>query len=80
MHRDQHSFPEPVVGHWLESGLNHVWRVPRPVGCHTYGYMMLRGRFGITRTHREVSEKVLGNIRKVLETPERFQTLSKLYR
>jgi hypothetical protein len=26
--------------------------------------MMLRGRFGITRSHREVSRKFLGNIRK----------------
>jgi hypothetical protein len=36
--------------------------------------MTLRGRFGITRSHRKVSEKVLGNIRKVPKTPETFQT------
>jgi hypothetical protein len=32
--------------------------------------MIIRGRFGITRSHREVSEKVLGTIGKVLETLE----------
>jgi hypothetical protein len=42
--------------------------------------MALRGRFGITGSYREVSRKVLGNIRKVPETPKTFQTLSKLYR
>jgi hypothetical protein len=42
--------------------------------------MILRGRFGITGSHREVSGKVLGDIGKVLETPEMFWTLSKLYR
>jgi hypothetical protein len=42
--------------------------------------MMLRGRFVITRIDREVSGKVLGIIGKVLETTERFWTLSKLYR
>jgi hypothetical protein len=41
--------------------------------------MMLRSRFGITRRYREVSRKVMGNIRKVPKTPEMFQTLSKLY-
>jgi hypothetical protein len=41
--------------------------------------MMLRGRFGITGSHREVSSKVPGNIRKVPKTPETFWTLSKLY-
>jgi hypothetical protein len=34
--------------------------------------MMLRGRFGIIRSHREVSGKVLGNIRKVPEKLEKF--------
>jgi hypothetical protein len=42
--------------------------------------MTLRGRFEITGSYREVSRKVSGNIRKVPETPEMFQTLSKLYR
>jgi hypothetical protein len=42
--------------------------------------MTLRGRFGIIGSHREVSGKVPDNIGKVLETPERFSTLSKLYR
>jgi hypothetical protein len=41
--------------------------------------MMLMGRFGIIGSHREVSRKVPDNIGKVLETPERFQILSKLY-
>jgi hypothetical protein len=41
--------------------------------------MMLRGRFGIIRSHREFTGKVLGEIRKVPETLERFRTLSKLY-
>jgi hypothetical protein len=34
--------------------------------------MTLRGRFGITRSHRELSGKVLGNIGKVPETPKTF--------
>jgi hypothetical protein len=34
--------------------------------------MMLRGRFGITRSHREVFRKVLGNIEKVPEISEMF--------
>jgi hypothetical protein len=42
--------------------------------------MTLRGRFGITGSHREVFGKVLGNIGKVPKTPETFWTLSKLYR
>jgi hypothetical protein len=42
--------------------------------------MILRVRFGITRSHREVSGKVPDNIGKVLETPKMFWTLSKLYR
>jgi hypothetical protein len=42
--------------------------------------MTLRGRFGIIGSHREVLGKVSGNIGKVPETPERFWTLSKLYR
>jgi hypothetical protein len=29
--------------------------------------MMLRGRFGITGSHREVSKKVSGNVGKVLD-------------
>jgi hypothetical protein len=41
--------------------------------------MTLRGRFGITGTHREVSGKVSGNIGKVPKTLEMFWTLSKLY-
>jgi hypothetical protein len=41
--------------------------------------MKLRGRFGIIRSHREVTGKVPGNIGKVPETPKRFRTLSKLY-
>jgi hypothetical protein len=41
--------------------------------------MMLMGRFGIIRIHRELTGKVLGNIGKVPETLERFRTLSKLY-
>jgi hypothetical protein len=42
--------------------------------------MTLRSRFGITGSYRKVSGKVPGNIGKVPETPETFQTLSKLYR
>jgi hypothetical protein len=34
--------------------------------------MMLRGRFGIIGSHRELTRKVLGNIGKVPETSERF--------
>jgi hypothetical protein len=34
MHRDQHDFPEPIVGHCSERAVDHVWSVPRPVGCH----------------------------------------------
>jgi hypothetical protein len=34
--------------------------------------MTLRGKFGITKSNREVSRKVLGNIGKVPETPEMF--------
>jgi hypothetical protein len=41
--------------------------------------MMLRDRFGIIGIHRELTGKFLGNIGKVLETWERFWTLSKLY-
>jgi hypothetical protein len=41
--------------------------------------MMLRRRFGITGSHREVSGKIPGNIGKVLERPETFRTSSKLY-
>jgi hypothetical protein len=41
--------------------------------------MMLRGRFGITGSYREVSRKVPSNIRKVPETPETLRTLLKLY-
>jgi hypothetical protein len=41
--------------------------------------MTLRSRFGIIKSHREVSEKVLGNIGKVLETSEMFWTLSKMF-
>jgi hypothetical protein len=36
--------------------------------------MMLRDRFGITRSHREVSGKALGNIGKVPKTLETLQT------
>jgi hypothetical protein len=35
--------------------------------------MMLRCRFGIIGSHREVSGKVPGNIGKVPETPEGFE-------
>jgi hypothetical protein len=42
--------------------------------------MTLRGRFGITGAHREVSGKVPGNIEKIPKTPETFQTLSKMFR
>jgi hypothetical protein len=42
--------------------------------------MTLRGGFVIMKIDREVSEKVLGNIRKVPKTLEMFWTLSKLYR
>jgi hypothetical protein len=31
--------------------------------------MTVRGRFGITGSHREVSRKILGNIGKVMGTP-----------
>jgi hypothetical protein len=41
--------------------------------------MTLRGRFEITVSHREVSKKVPGNIRKVPKTSKTFWTLSKMY-
>jgi hypothetical protein len=41
--------------------------------------MTLRGRFGMEVTRR-YPKKFWANIKKVLDTPEMFQTLSKLYR
>jgi hypothetical protein len=35
MHIDQNGFPELIVGYWSERGLDHVWRIPWPIGCNT---------------------------------------------
>jgi hypothetical protein len=40
---------------------------------------MLRDKLGIIGSHRELIEKVLGNIGKVLETSEIFWTLSEMF-
>jgi hypothetical protein len=40
---------------------------------------MLRDRFEIIGSHRELTGKVLGNIGKVPETSDLFQTLSEMF-
>jgi hypothetical protein len=39
---------------------------------------MLRDRFGIIKNHRELTGYVLSNIGRVLETSEKFRTLSEM--